>query len=64
MKPFIILAVAILIMGSQCAYNKEWSKVLNRISAVTHCSKDQIVNWSCRICREGEGLTNISYIYN
>jgi predicted lipase len=55
----LVLSVA---LGGE--YNKGWSQGLNKISAVTHCTKDQIINWDCLICREGEKLTNVHYIYN
>lgn len=48
-----IFLVLLMIGIVNCTYNKTWSQILNKISAVTHCDKDQIINWNCKICKEG-----------
>lgn len=57
------LLLLVLILTHCAPYNKQFSQTLNRLSAITHCTQEQITSWSCRICQQGEKPTDLTYIY-
>ena len=47
-----------------CQYDIDLSKFLDRYSAITHCTEEQIKTWNCKLCKSTEQPKNITYIYN
>jgi len=46
------------------SYDINRSKLIDKFAFITHCSKEQIVGWSCKICSSTPRLIDVSYLYN
>lgn len=61
-KLFVFASLSILCLS--IAYDINRSKLIDKYACIIHCSKEQIVDWSCKICSTTPKVTEVVYIKN
>ena len=56
------LILSIIVITS--CYNESIAKNLAKVAIISHCTNEQIVNWSCKLCKTYPHLTQLSVIQN
>lgn len=46
----IIILISLLTISTSISYDINRSKLIDKYACIIHCSKEQIVDWSCKIC--------------
>ena len=62
MRRLYFLMLVTIVLG--ISYDIDRSKLIDKFACITHCSREQIVAWNCKICGTTPRLTDVSYLYN
>lgn len=61
---FVLVFLSLLLLCISISYDMNRSKLIDKYACIIHCTKEQVVNWSCKICSTTPKITEVAYIFN